>query len=103
MASFVALSLEDAFPILCKLPVNLIVTGYIDNVYNTADRTGHIRLKIKANSSTGLTGVWDTVNIPDIQETFFSGFVKHYVHIMTKMFKTLCTYNDKDVQNIMYI
>ena len=50
-----------------EMPVNLIVTGYIDNVYNTGDRTAHIRLKITEHSSTGLSGVWDTVNIPDIQ------------------------------------
>jgi hypothetical protein len=50
-----------------EIPVDLIVTGYVDNVYNTDDRTGHIRLKIEEGSSTGLSGVWDTVNIPDIQ------------------------------------
>jgi hypothetical protein len=53
-----------------EIPVNLIVTGYVDNVYNTDDRTGHIRLKIEEGSSTGLSGVWDTVNIPDIQMLF---------------------------------
>ena len=57
-----------------EMPVNLIVTGYIDNVYNTDDRTAHIRLKIKENSSTGLSGVWDTVNIPDIQVRLYSFF-----------------------------
>ena len=50
-----------------EMPVNLIVTGYVDNVYNTYDRAGHIRLKIEEGSSTGVSGVWDTVNIPDIQ------------------------------------
>jgi hypothetical protein len=50
-----------------EMPVNLIVTGYVDNVYNTYDRAGQIRLKIEEGSSTGLSGVWDTVNIPDIQ------------------------------------
>ena len=57
-----------------EMPVNLIVTGYIDNVYNTEDRTAHIRLKIKETSSTGLSGVWDTVNIPDIQVRLYSFF-----------------------------
>jgi hypothetical protein len=60
-----------------EMPVNLIVTGYVDNVYNTNDRTGHIRLKIEEGSSIGLSGVWDTVNIPDIQvrlHSFFSQF-----------------------------
>ena len=57
-----------------EMPVNLIVTGYIDNVYNTDDRTAHIRLKIKENSSTGLSGVWDTVNIPDIQVRLYRFF-----------------------------
>ena len=57
-----------------EMPVNLIVTGYIDNVYNTDDRTGHIRLKIEEGSSTGLSGVWDTVNIPDIQVRLYSFF-----------------------------
>ena len=57
-----------------EMPVDLIVTGYIDNVYNTDDRTTHIRLMIKANSSTGLSGVWDTVNIPDIQVRLYSFF-----------------------------
>ena len=60
-----------------EMPVNLIVTGYVDNVYNTYDRAGHIRLKIEEGSSTGLSGVWDTVNIPDIQvrlHNFFSQF-----------------------------
>ena len=58
-----------------EMPVNWIVTGYVDNVYNTDDRTGHIRLKIEEGSSTGVSGVWDTVNIPDIQvriDIFFS-------------------------------
>ena len=58
-----------------EMPVNFIVTGYIDNVYNTDDRTDHIRLKIEEGSSTGVSGVWDTVNIPDIQvriDIFFS-------------------------------
>jgi hypothetical protein len=50
-----------------EMPINLIVTGYIDNVYNTGDRTAHIRLKIKENSTTDLSGAWDTVNIPDIE------------------------------------
>ena len=50
-----------------KMPVNLIVTGYVDNVYNIEDKTAHIRLKIKENSTTGLSGAWDTVNIPDIK------------------------------------
>jgi hypothetical protein len=50
-----------------EMPINLIVTGYIDNVYNTGDRTAHIRLKIKENSTTDLSGAWDTVNIPDIK------------------------------------
>ena len=59
-----------------EMPVNLIVTGYIDNVYNTDDRTAHIRLKIKENSSTGLSGVWDTVNIPDIQVRLYRFFSK---------------------------
>ena len=60
-----------------EMPVNLIVTGYIDNVYNTNDRTGHIRLKIEEGSSIDLSGVWDTVNIPDIQvrlHSFISQF-----------------------------
>ena len=57
-----------------EMPVNLIVTGYVDNVYNSDDRTSHIRLKIKANSSTGLSGVWDTVNIPDIQVSLYRFF-----------------------------
>ena len=57
-----------------EMAVNLIVTGYVDNVYNSDDRTGHIRLKIKANSSTGLSGVWDTVNIPDIQVSLYRFF-----------------------------
>ena len=57
-----------------EMPVNLIVTGYIDNVYNTDDRTGHIRLKIAEGSSTGLSGVWDTVNIPDIQVRLYRLF-----------------------------
>ena len=59
-----------------EMPVNLIVTGYIDNVYNTDDRTGHIRLKIEEDSSTGLSGVWDTVNIPDIQVRLTGFFSK---------------------------
>jgi len=59
-----------------EMPVNLIVTGYVDNVYNTDDRTGHIRLKIKEGSSTGLSGVWNTVNIPDIQVRLFCFFSK---------------------------
>ena len=50
-----------------EMPVNLIVTGYVDNVYNTDDRTGHIRLKITEDSSDELSGVWNNVNIPDIQ------------------------------------
>ena len=50
-----------------EMPVNLIVTGYVDNVYNADDRTGHIRLEMAEGSSTDLSGVWDTVNIPDIQ------------------------------------
>jgi hypothetical protein len=58
-----------------EMPVNLSVTGYVDNVYNTDDRTGHIRLKIEANSSTGLSGVWDTVNIPDIQVRLYRFFL----------------------------
>ena len=58
------------------MPVNLIVTGYVDNVYNTDDRTAHIRLKIEEGSSTGLTGVWDTVNIPDIQVRLYRFFSK---------------------------
>ena len=57
-----------------EMPVNLIVTGYIDNVYNTDDRTGHIRLKIEEGSSTGLSGVWDSVNIPDIQVRLYRFF-----------------------------
>ena len=57
-----------------KMPINLIVTGYIDNVYNTDDRTAHIKLMIKANASAGLSGVWDTVNIPDIQVRLYSFF-----------------------------
>ena len=57
-----------------EMPVDLNVTGYVDNVYNTGDRTAHIRLTIKANSSTGLSGVWDTVNIPDIQVRLYSFF-----------------------------
>jgi hypothetical protein len=58
-----------------EMPVNLTVTGYVDNVYNTDDRTGHIRLKIKANLSTELSGVWDTVNIPDIQVRLYRLFL----------------------------
>ena len=50
-----------------EMAVNLIVTGYVDNVYNIEDKTAHIRLKIKENSTTGLSGAWDTVNIPDIK------------------------------------
>ena len=50
-----------------EMPVNLIVTGYVDNVYNADDRTGHIRLEMAEGSSTDLSGVWDTVDIPDIQ------------------------------------
>ncbi|XP_052071137.1 uncharacterized protein LOC127709569 [Mytilus californianus] len=48
-------------------PVYLNVTGYVDNVYNSFDRTGNIRIKTGANSVTDLSGVWNTVNIPDIQ------------------------------------
>ena len=59
-----------------EMPVNLTVTGYVDNVYNTDDRTAHIRLKIKEGSSTGLTGAWDTVNIPDIQVRLYRFFSK---------------------------
>jgi hypothetical protein len=66
-----------------EMPVNLIVTGYVDNVYNIDDRTGHIRLKIEEGSSTGLTGVWDTVNIPDIQVRLYSSFF--YVQTETKL------------------
>lgn len=48
-------------------PVYLNVTGYVDNVYNSHDRTGNIRIETGANSATDLSGVWNTVNIPDIQ------------------------------------
>ena len=58
-----------------EMAVNLTVTGYVDNVYNTADRTAHIRLKIKENSTTDLSGVWKTVNIPDIQVRFYRSFL----------------------------
>ena len=58
-----------------EMPVNLIVTGYVDNVYNTYDRAGHIRLKIEGGSSTGLSGVWDTVKIPDIQVRLHNFFL----------------------------
>ena len=57
-----------------EMPVNLTVTGYVDNVYNTDDRTAHIRLKINEGSSTGLSGVWNTVNIPDIQVRLYRFF-----------------------------
>jgi len=57
-----------------EMPINLIVTGYVDNVYNTGDRTAHIRLKIKEKSTTGLSGAWDTVNIPDIQVRLYICF-----------------------------
>ena len=59
-----------------EIPVNLTVTGYVDNVYNSDDRTGHIRLKTENGSSTGLSGVWDIVNIPDIQVRLYSFFSK---------------------------
>ncbi|XP_071129173.1 von Willebrand factor D and EGF domain-containing protein-like [Mytilus edulis] len=48
-------------------PVYLNVTGYVDNVYNSRDRTANIRIETGANSATDLSGVWNTVNIPDIQ------------------------------------
>ena len=57
-----------------EIPVNLTVTGYVDNVYNSDDRTGHIRLKIEEDASTRVSGVWDTVNIPDIQVRLYSFF-----------------------------
>jgi hypothetical protein len=56
------------------MAVNLIVTVYVNRVNNTYDRTDHIRLKIEEGSSTGLFGVWDTVNIPDIQVRLHSFF-----------------------------
>ena len=59
-----------------EMPVNLTVTGYVDNIYNTNDRTAHIRLKTENGSSTGLSGVWDTVNIPDIQVRLYRVFSK---------------------------
>ena len=64
-----------------EMPVNLIVTGYVDNVYNTDDRTGHIRLKIKERLSTGLSGAWDTINIPDIQVRVCRFFSKSIFHL----------------------
>jgi hypothetical protein len=68
-----------------EMAVNLIVTGYVDSVYNTYDRTGHIRLKIEEGSSTGLFGVWDTVNIPDIQVRLHSFFFS--IQTETKLYR----------------
>ncbi|XP_052066099.1 uncharacterized protein LOC127705790 [Mytilus californianus] len=49
------------------LPVNLTVKGYIDNYYNSDNRKSYIRLITESKSATDLSGVWDTVNIPEIQ------------------------------------
>ena len=60
-----------------QMPINLTVTGYADNVYNIHhDRTGHIRLKIAEGSSDDLSGVWNIINIPDIQVRFHFFFSK---------------------------
>jgi hypothetical protein len=59
-----------------QMPINLTVTGYIDNVYTTHDRTSHIRLKTENGVSTGSSGVWEFVNIPDIQVRLFRFFSK---------------------------
>ena len=60
-----------------EMPINLTVTGYADNVYNNHhDRTSHIRLKTSTNAGTGSSGVWDIVNIPDIQVRFDRVFLR---------------------------
>ncbi|XP_076090111.1 uncharacterized protein LOC143062191 [Mytilus galloprovincialis] len=68
-------------------PVYLNVTGYVDNVYNSFDRTGNIRIKTGTNSVTDLSGVWNTVNIPDIQVV-----VSDHDSAMTS--RTCSTWND---------
>ncbi|CAG2202948.1 unnamed protein product [Mytilus edulis] len=68
-------------------PVYLNVTGYVDNVYNSFDRTGNIRIKTETNSVTDLSGVWNTVNIPDIQVV-----VSDHDSAMTS--RTCSTWND---------
>jgi hypothetical protein len=50
-----------------QMPINLTVTGYVDNIYNIRDRTSHIRLKTSKGTGNGSSGVWDNLNIPDIQ------------------------------------
>jgi hypothetical protein len=60
-----------------QMPINLTVTGYADNVYNIHhDRTSHIRLKTNKDTGIGSSGVWDNVNIPDIQVRLYRFFSK---------------------------
>ncbi|CAC5415835.1 unnamed protein product [Mytilus coruscus] len=72
-------------------PVYLNLTGYVDNIYNSFDRTGNIRIKTGANSVTDLSGVWNTVNIPDIQVV-----VSDHDSAMTS--RTCSTWNDPRYQ-----
>jgi hypothetical protein len=83
-----------------EMPVNLIVTGYIDNVYNTDDRTGHNRLKIEEGSSTGVSGVWDTVNIPDIQVRIDSCFLNPNRKQFEQNFKRISQAQGKTTSHI---
>lgn len=52
------------------VPVNLRVKGYIDNIYNSDNRKSYIRLLTEGTSSTDPSGVWDTVNIPEVEVVY---------------------------------